>query len=177
MYIIYCPWVYKILENANWSIECLGTGWKRQEGGISSGRLKLLGVLKHMIFLNVVMMHGFMYMSDLIRLDTLNICSLCMSVILQQHCFREFLEGPVVKTCALTAKGPGSSPGWGTKIPRTECYTTNKQQTKNIVCLFVFLKKGWNISVKITVKFWFHIASLPFSGNLNNLVSTLVFFF
>ena len=73
--------------------------------------------MKHIIFLNVVMMHGFMCMSDFIRLDTLNICSLGMSVILQQHCFREFLEGPVVKTGAFTAKGTGSSPGWGTKIP------------------------------------------------------------
>lgn len=93
----------------------MGTEWKRQEGGISSGRLKLLGGMKHIIFLNVVMMHGFMCMSDFIRLDTLNICSLGMSVILQHHCFREFLEGPVVKTGAFTAKAAGSSPGWGTK--------------------------------------------------------------
>ena len=30
--------------------------------------------------------------------------------------FREFPEGPVVRTHAFTAGGPGLIPGWGTKI-------------------------------------------------------------
>ena len=31
----------------------------------------------------------------------------------------EFPGGPVVRTCVFTAKGLGSIPGWGTKIPQT----------------------------------------------------------
>ena len=28
----------------------------------------------------------------------------------------KFSDGPVVRICAFTAEGPGSIPGWGTKI-------------------------------------------------------------
>ena len=41
---------------------------------------------------------------------------------------REFPGHPVVRTCAYTTEGPGSFPGWGTKIPQANHHGLKKQQ-------------------------------------------------
>ena len=43
----------------------------------------------------------------------------------------DFLNGPVVRTCTFTAKGLGSIPGWGTKIPQV--HSVAKKPPKRVI--------------------------------------------
>ena len=49
---------------------------------------------------------------------------------MQRAYLREFPGGPVVSRQAFTAVGPGSIPGWGTKIPKAKKKKKKGEKTK-----------------------------------------------
>ena len=48
----------------------------------------------------------------------------------KRYTFGEFAGGPVVRTLCFTAKGVGSVPGWGTKIPQAMKHGQKKKRER-----------------------------------------------
>lgn len=118
----------KILGNANWSVECWALGGRGRSGGISSSRLKLLGVMKHIIFLNMVMMVGLICMSDPYQIGHFKYLQFGYVSYTSTTLFQEFLEGPVVKTCTFYCCDSRIKPWLGELRPHlTESAKHHKQ--------------------------------------------------
>ena len=54
----------------------------------------------------------------------------------KRYTFGEFAGGPVVRTLCFTAKGVGSVPGWGTKIPQAMKHGQKKKKREREKYMF-----------------------------------------
>ena len=59
---------------------------------------------------------------------TLNVLNATELYVYLKMIFREFLGSPVVRTQHFHCRGPGSIPGWGTRIPQSHSSAGKKEK-------------------------------------------------